>query len=557
MHTPPSLNRILPNQCLWLVDGLPLVMGDNSLSEEESVAIDGSFRRDPHISVSQAAEATPRGSTSPRFLAWIESPFQVSDPATGELLSEVSGWAMSSAGRGPLNQVGGYVGNAILRLALLEAGCSLPREQCDGTVYGLKPSSLLTATSAIVGVLAAILMPLIGAIVDHTSFRRLLGSVSGFLVVAFTASQLIIGSDTWFIVLVLDGLQSFTLVVQMMAVFAYLPDLTTDEASLSHFTAHFNLRQFAMQITYVAILLIVGTIRDLEPGLVGTSVQNAKDAIGLAFGISALFVGYSWIYLFRSRPPLRQLPAGQSLFTAGFLQMYKTAGTVLRKYRALKWFMFSLLWSPEAGAGVVNSIAVTFLTISIQFTAKDLVQSILVLQSGTLAGSLFSKFAVSKVNPLNSYRLGLLLIALSVGAGALYIDSPDKRAAVFGLGLLWGFALGWTFPSQRVLLCTLIPKGQETEMMGFFAFVGQILGWLLPLAFTILNENDIDIRWGFSLITFFCCFAVVCTLPMGNYEMAVKFAARESEEQRIRVLEATYRHHEPSIQSQVRHEDEA
>jgi hypothetical protein len=93
-----------------------------------------------------------------------------------------------------------------------------------------------------------------------------------------------------------------------------------------------------------------------------------------------------------------------------------------------------------------------------------------------------------------------------------------------------------------VLYVTLSPKGQETEMMGCFFFAGQVLGWLPPLIFTIMNENGVNMRWGFGMVSFFCAFAVLCTLPMGSYRHATELVARESEAKFLSVLKAASQH---------------
>jgi len=86
------------------------------------------------------------------------------------------------------------------------------------------------------------------------------------------------------------------------------------------------------------------------------------------------------------------------------------------------------------------------------------------------------------------------------------------------------------YSSQRVLFCTLIPKGQETEMMGLFTFVGQILGWIPPLIVTFMNESGVELRYGILVVTGFCFLAFICTLPMGDYEDAVARVTADSEE---------------------------
>jgi len=222
--------------------------------------------------------------------------------------------------------------------------------------------------------------------------------------------------------------------------------------------------------------------------------------------------------------------------------VYNTASKIFRQYRALKWFMISLLFSPEAGNGVVLSIAITCFVFILRFTTLDIAKSGVALMCSNVAGSFFSRWITTKMNPLNSYRIAMLLFGFTFVFGAVYLDRPERSAGAYGLSAMVGFFMGWAYPSQRVLLVTLSPKGQETEMMGLFFFMGQILGWLPPLIFTIANENGANMRWGFGIVAFFCFFAVLCTLPMGNYEHAVELVARESEAKLNSVLEAASHH---------------
>jgi MFS-type transporter involved in bile tolerance (Atg22 family) len=427
-------------------------------------------------SVSEAAELSSGGLNAPAFLSWFEYLFHISDPSTGKMLPEVAGQAMDAAARGPLNQVGGYLGSAIVRLASREAGCLRGPRNCSNTIYGVQPSSLLTTSSAIAGVTSALLMPVFGAIVDHTEHRKLVGVISGIMAVGAVGAQMSISEDTWFFVLIMDAIGGFSLIVHAASVFAYLPDLTLDHGVLAHYTSRINIRQFSTQFVFLCIVIIVGQIRDLDRSI-ASSVQTAKDSAGMAFGLGVVLLGYAWTFLFRKRPALSKVPDGSNLLNTGFRQVGRTSVKIWKDYHALKWFMISLLWSPEAGAGVTQSIAVTFLTVEMRFSGLDIAKTNLILICANVPGSLFAKYLCATINPLNAYRLGLLAFAVSIGASAAVFTGPERREAVYGFSALWGFAMGWTYPSQRVLLVTLIPKGQETEMMGMFTFAGQILGW--------------------------------------------------------------------------------
>ena len=485
-------------------------------------------------SVSEAFEASHGGFHAPSWLSWVEYPFRIKNPMGGPQLPEVTGWAFDSAGRGPLNLVGSFVGGAILQMAIKEAGG--PNETVKGL---LKPSSFLTATTSLIGIVAAILMPVFGAVVDHTRYRRLVGVVSGVMAFSLIGMQMSISveKNNWFYILILDALQSFALLVHHTAVFAYLPDLSRDEEVTSHYTSNFNQRQYGVQVFYACLLLIIAVARGTQ-GEVGldVAVQSARTAAGIAFGIGAFCFGYAWIFLFRDRPALSQVPEGSNLLSTGFVQVHRTAKKIWKDYGALKWFMISLLWSPEAGAGVTLSIAVTYLTVIMQFTINELTVATLILLVVTVFGSMWAKKANQLLNPLNSYRIAMTLMGASVGLGSAFFTGPDRKNVVYGFSVLWGFFLGWTYPSQRVLFCTLIPKGQETEMMGLFTFTGQIFGWLPPFVVTMMNENDISLKYSLLVIFCFCFAAVVCTLPMGDYETAKALVERDSAEKLEQVV---------------------
>jgi MFS-type transporter involved in bile tolerance (Atg22 family) len=163
----------------------------------------------------------------------------------------------------------------------------------------------------------------------------------------------------------------------------------------------------------------------------------------------------------------------------------------------------------------------TFLAIFIGFSAQSIALLNLVLLLFNLPGSYFAKWACMRWNPLQSYRMGFLCLGILIAAAVAVLDGPERKNYAYLFAALWGFAMGWVYPSQRVLFCTLIPKGQETEMMGLFTFCSQIIGWLPPLIFTILNQRGIDMRWGLSFIVLFIFIALACTLGMGSYEQAV------------------------------------
>ena len=483
-----------------------------------------SCRSSSKLTISEEATlASSKRFKPPKFLKVVfETPFRTKNPTHGGHVEEATAWAMDAAGRGPLNQAGSYIGVAILALATIDAGCDLPAT-CPNRVYGFKPSSMLTMASVITGVASAVLMPFIGAIVDHTRHRKTVGVITAILVCAITAFQITISLDTWFACLVLEMLGGFTLIMHFMAVMAYLPDLTEVEYELTHYTSRFNIVMYMVQLVYVVFLI------GMTYGIGLNTVETARVAAAGAFVIAAVLFLYSWTFLFRKRPALSKVEEGDHLLTSGFKQLWRTSKKIFYRYSSLKWFMLALLFSPEAGAGVVLSIAVTFLAVTLQMAGIEVGITSLVLLLFTVPGSLFSNWFMRKYNPLNSFRFGLIFLMLVIAATVGFLDRPSRKNWTYLVAVFWGIAYGWIFPSQRTLQVTLTPRGQETEIMGMFTFVTQVIGWLPALIFSIMNERGIDMRWGFSILSFMMAISVALLCGVGKYENAVKQVKEEGE----------------------------
>lgn len=471
-------------------------------------------------SVSEAASDESSGKlTSPNWLRWVEKPFEVKSPESGKCLPEATGWAMDSAARGPINMTGTFLGSAILRLAVIDAGCKRASD-CNVRIYGLRPSSLLTTVTAVVGVLAALAMPLVGAVVDHTRYRKAFGAGSALIVVAITGVQISISQENWFAMLCDEAIGGFVFVVHTTAVFAYLPDLSSHENDYVTYTTGFNVRQYGMQVIHSGLIVLIGFLRPASNPTEG-AIQTARVSSGMAFVISLFLMGYAWAFLFRKRPALSEVPQGESLLTVGFNRLKQTTNTIWRDYHALRWFMVALLFSPEAGGGVILSIATTFLVSFLRMTSQQVAIVSLIMLAFNVPGSIVSRHLCRRINPLNTYRVSLLAFVSITALTAAVLTGPHRVKLAYGFAAGWGLSLGAMYPTQRVLFCTLIPKNQEMEFMGLFTFFGSILSWLPPLLFTTLNERGIGMQWGLAILPFFSAVSLFWTILMGGYDDAV------------------------------------
>ena len=183
---------------------------------------------------------------------------------------EVTAWALDSSARGAMVISGIFLGVALLRTAKIAAGCVLLGDPdvedppCDGKVYGFKPSSLLAVMGTVVGLLAAISMPMIGAVVDHTNLRWKIGAVTAFLLVAINVVQTSISQSTWALVAFLQIAAPYIYLVHCVVQYAYLPELTNDKNVLSDITAQCNMWQFMTQVFYIVIVVAATMATDAD-----------------------------------------------------------------------------------------------------------------------------------------------------------------------------------------------------------------------------------------------------------------------------------------------------
>jgi len=474
------------------------------------------------LSISHQAQDLSSGKHSaPYFLRWLEFPFRVKNPNTLVTLDEATGHAMDVSARGPINQSGSFVGSAMMRLAAAQAGGP------NMKVYGIQASSVLTVGSVIVGVTAGITMPLVGAIVDHTDHRKAMGSISALIVVLSVGLQIMLSSETWFACFIFEAIGGYALIMHQVCTMAYLPDLTHDFIEMAHYTSRFMMNQYLVQGAYTTLVIVIS----FSP-LALSNLDTARLAAGVSALIGVIFFGYSWIFLFRKRPRLRVLAPGANLYTTGFKQLLDTTKFVFKNYKALKWFMIALLFSPEAGAGVVLAIAVTFLTFFVRMDVKEIAVVSLLMLFSNIPGAFISKKMCKWVNPLNSFRLAELMFATvnALIAGTVTGATTKDKNLVYFYAALVGVAFGWMFPSQRTLAVALMPKGQETEIMGLISFFGQIVGWLPVFVFTVMNENGVSMRWGLASLSFFLVVSFLFTLLCGKFEDAVALVEHTSDE---------------------------
>ena len=450
---------------------------------------------------------------------------------------EALAWLLDAVARNMvLVGSGVFLSTVILNLAKNEAGCEtkrLPGEskirECNNTVYGMKPSSLISTYATVVGLIAAVLTPIAGAMVDTTAYRRGIGRLVAALYCSLLFPTIFVDHDNWFAMSLILALLFFVGLFETMALYAYIPELTNDEEALNRYSRTFTVGGVLATILFLA--LITGVSGALGYGgndkTLDEEIKTARLSQSVGFALAVPLLSLSWGYFFQPRPPARLLAANESIWSSGFIQIYRTSRKVHQHYPALQWFFVAVAFC-DAGTTSLFVLAITFLTDHLEFSSGENGTAFVIIIIAMIPGSIFSSWWTRRSNPVSSTIVSLAVLIVATTLVGVLLKGPDQKLGAYVLAAGLGIGVGWKFTCDRLLFGMILPSGQNAEFSGTYVFFGMCLTWLPPLVFTFLNEADVSLRWGMaSLNIFFALGLLVYYFGVGNYASAVAVARED------------------------------
>lgn len=228
---------------------------------------------------------------------------------------EATGLAVDNWVMGPIFMSSMFLGPALLELATEAAGCVYDESQdtiCDNKVYGFRPSSLLTNMAVASGLLVPICLPFVGAIVDHTPYRKQVAAAAGIWLAVVKAFEIGVGPRTWFVITILQVTSSILYNIHVTATYAYNSELSSSPEAQANYNSFYSMVQYVSMVVFLVAVLVTSGI--LEAG----NVQTARISQTFTSVTALILFTYSWYYLFRDRPATAVVRPGQNLLTSGF-----------------------------------------------------------------------------------------------------------------------------------------------------------------------------------------------------------------------------------------------
>jgi UMF1 family MFS transporter len=403
-----------------------------------------------------------------------------------------------------------FLGPALLKLSSEAANCP-NMQDCEERVFGMKPSSLLTNIAMLAGFLSAITMPLMGAIVDHTNYRKQVGAISAYTISVVKGIEIMISVDTWLYVAFLQVFTGVLYSTHLTVTYAYMSELSKDPIEQTKYNSYYFV------VLYVSILLFIAEVMLFAFWFKADDVGTARISQIITCISTAFFFGVGWTTLFTNRPPSTQLQDGQWLLTAGFIKLNNTSRHINREIPAMRILMWSVMCSESAIATLV-SIATTFMVHFLGMDSIEVGTAFLIILVMGIPGAKFGESLALRASPRVSAMTSLAFFIATTMTAALVLRGPQHKHYMNLFSVMWGTGLGWLHPQNTTMFISLTPSHSQTEYMGIYNFAQSIIGWLPPLVFTIMNENGVEMNYGLASLNIFFFLAFVFLCLMGPCE---------------------------------------
>lgn len=360
----------------------------------------------------------------------------------------------------------------------------------------IAPGSVFFYTVTFATLFSALLLPVLGAIVDRRGDKRRLLGTFAWLGAAAAIAMFFVQGTNWLLgslLLIIGnlGLGASLVVYDAILIDIALPD---DRDRVSS-------RGWAFGYAGGGLLLIVNLIVVMAPGVFGIDT-------GMAVRLSLLSAGLWWagwtIIPYRrivDRPSRGLPPTADSTFiAAAFRQLGETLRD-LRRYPQTGLFLLAYLFFNDGVQTVIASASV-YGAEELGMSQSILIGAIVLVQIVAFGGALLFGWRAARIGAHRAIRDSLVVWVIAVTLGYFL---PEKGvAAFFAIAAVFGVVLGGIQALSRSLFSQLVPRGREAEYFSLYQACERGTSWLGTLIFGLVHQLTNSYRPAIvSLVLFF------------------------------------------------------
>ena len=310
-------------------------------------------------------------------------------------------------------------------------------------------------------VIVAVASPPLGAIADHAGVRKRFLGLLTYLSVGATVLMATVrpGDVVWGLVLAVVGTVGFEAAIVYYN--AYLPDLA-DASWRGRLSAYGFATGYAGSALALAAAL---------PFALGGSYGGAFLTAAALYGVFAL---PAMLYLPPDRPG--GIPLGKAV-RIGFTEARQALRQIVRLPN-LRGFLLAYLFF-EDGVNTVVYFSSIFAGHTLGFTTAEVIGLYFVVQLSALAGAWLWARPIDTWGPKAVVMVTLVQWCLVVLA-AYFVTTKGQFYVV---AVFAGTGLGAIQAAARAFMASLIPKGQEASLFGFYSLCGKTAAVMGPVIF--------------------------------------------------------------------------
>ena len=324
----------------------------------------------------------------------------------------------------------------------------------------------------------ALLLPVAGALADHSARKKTLLGVFAYIGAAATMAMLVLEGSQYLLGGGLFLLANLAFGASCVIYNSFLPEIARPEER-----DEVSSKGWGLGYLGGGLLLALNLLLYLGAGRLGLSE-------GQAVRISLCSAGAWWavftvipLVTLKSRPAARKVKQGER-YVAGSLR--QLAGTLrdLRRYpESLKFLLAYLIYNDAIQA--VITLATQFGHDELKIPMGTLTLAILMVQFVAFGGALgFNRVAAA----IGAKRA--VMVTLGVWS-ALLVDiyvSVRTTAEFFVLAGVVGLVLGGSQALSRSLFSQMIPRGKQAEYFSLYEVSDKGTSWLGPLIFGVAMQ---------------------------------------------------------------------
>jgi UMF1 family MFS transporter len=360
----------------------------------------------------------------------------------------------------------------------------------------VSPGSLALYAVTVTTLISALLLPVVGALVDRTGGKR--SFLAGFAWVGAVAASAMwfVTGDDWVLGVVLQMVASLALGCSLVVYDAILIDIATPDERDAVSSRGWAVGYLGGGLLLALDLVLVQAHASFGISQ-GTAVRLSLLSAGLWWGVFTL-IPYLGL---RDRPPGDVVPEpGRGLVRAAFGQLATTLRD-LRGYPQTLRFLVAYLFFND-GIQTVIAAASIFAAEQLGLPQGQLITSILVVQFVAFGGALLFGRIARRTGAQRAILASLVLWVAVVAVG--FVLPAHSFGLFLGLAVLIGVVLGGSQALARSLYSQLVPRGREAEYFSLYQSAERGTSWSGTLLFGLVFQLTHTYRAAIvALVVFF------------------------------------------------------